>query len=186
MPYKQQIKEHFARESQPLHHKLEAYIGKKIFRVSTKDNWPHQLGTCQQRLATEVTTGVPFEQRIGREIELCRDRLVAGSGNKVVNVLAHTIRIVTGNDALKKILASRIADKRGTVSVAIEVIVTEVIGLPDLDLGEGDDLTTDIKYLPTDRKRHPGIARCSQGRCLRCALFVERTEFVPWSRSEET
>src|SRR5438552_2440997 len=43
-------------------------------------------------------------------------------------------------------------------------------------------VTSNIKYLAAYRKRNSGIARCSQRGCVRCALLVERSEFVPWSR----
>src|SRR5438876_1193093 len=43
-------------------------------------------------------------------------------------------------------------------------------------------VTTNIKYLAAYRKRNSGIARCSQRGCVRCALLVERSEFVQWSR----
>src|SRR5437667_12444557 len=104
------------------------------------------------------------------------------SGHEIVDVLANTIGIVAGHHAIERILATSIADEGSTITVAIQVIVSEMVGLPDFELRFRNYVTTNIKYLAAYRKRNSGIARCSQRGCVRCDVLVERSEFVPWSR----
>src|SRR5580765_3489412 len=115
----QRIKAQLPGGSQPLHHQLEHYISKDIFRISAKDNRTHQLPTQQQRVPLVIAIRITFKYWIGREIELCRDWLMPGGSHKIVDVLTDTIRVMARHDAVKGIFAVSIADEGGAVSIAI-------------------------------------------------------------------
>jgi hypothetical protein len=54
-----------------------------------------------------------------------------------VDVLANATGIVPRHDRIEGIVSGRIGSESGAVAIAVDIIVAEVVGLPDFDRGIG-------------------------------------------------
>src|SRR5215813_12498037 len=121
--------------SQPLKDDLEVDQRVNLLRVPGNSNGPDQLAAVQKRVAAVVAIGVAFERRVGGEVKLSGQRLVPRRSDHVVDVLADAPWIMARHNGIEPILARIVSRYRRPVAKTLQIVLAQVIRLPDLDPG---------------------------------------------------
>src|SRR5713226_3384648 len=88
---------------------------------------------------------IAFEDRICGEIELRGQRFVPGSSDQIVDVLADPARVMPRHDRTEVILAFAVGNQCGAVTIAVEIVETLMICLPDFDFGAREYVSSRIE-----------------------------------------
>jgi hypothetical protein len=165
--------------SQRLQYQFEAGAPAHRLWIPLEQNGPNQF---DRRAVAVILRGISLERGIGPEIHLGYQRFLTGRGNKEMDVLAYSRRIVPRNYGLKVILSVRPGDQSATVSVTAQIVVAQVARVPDFDLRTGQDFSSRAVDGTRDLQGHSGIAPAAQDGGVRSSLLVERTELVDRGR----
>jgi hypothetical protein len=106
-----------------------------ILRIASESDRPDQLTTGDDVVPSVIFVRVSFKDGIRGEVQLRDEGLITGRRDKVVDVLANATGIVPGHDRIERIVSGRIGNESRTVAIAVDVIVAEVVGLPDFKGG---------------------------------------------------
>jgi hypothetical protein len=101
-----------------------------------------------ERITREIPIRVPIECPIRSKIKLCDERLEAGCGHQIVDVLADTVRIMPWHHRTEMVFSLRVRHQRGTVAIAFDVVVAVVIGLPHFKGRSVQNFAVSIEHLP--------------------------------------
>src|SRR5581483_5127625 len=100
-----------------------------------------------------------------------------------MDVLANAIGIVPGHDRFEFVAAGLVRLQAGAVTIAVEIVMAQMIGLPDLESGIGKRFGASTENLAGDDERHAGIVWRAQHRGVGRALLVKRTNLVGRGRT---
>src|SRR5215469_3601696 len=120
---------------QSLQHKRKTDSSAHILRITSQSDRPNQLTTGDDRVSSVVFVRLSFKDGIRGEVQLRDECFIAGRRYKVVDVLANATGIVPRHDRIEGIVSGGIGNESGAVAIAVDVIVAEVVGLPDFDGG---------------------------------------------------
>src|SRR5262249_12262392 len=121
-------------------------------RITSQGDRPDQLTTRDDTVPSVVFVRVSFKDRIRGEVQLCDECFISGRGDKVVDVLANATGIVPRHDRIEGVVSGRIGNQSGAVAIAVDVIVAEVVGLPDFDGGIRYSRGISANNLPGDHE----------------------------------
>src|ERR1700686_108454 len=105
--------------------------------LSRQSHRTDQLWGVYSGVAVKVLLRIAVERRIGREVELRNEGFMSGRGHQIVDVLANAtaVGIMSRHDGLDFVEAGGVHRKLAAIAVAVEIVIAEVIGLPDFDHG---------------------------------------------------
>jgi hypothetical protein len=128
------------------------------FWLSRQKHWTNQFRGSDNGVAAKVLLRVALERRVCSKVELRHEGLMAGRGYQIVDVLANAtvVGVMSRHDGLDFVLAGGIHGQLAAIAIALGIVITEVIGLPDFDGGIGKHITTSIEHLPERDKGSPG------------------------------
>ena len=123
-----------------------------------------------------VPCRIAFKERVGREVGLRDERLVAGSSDEVVDVLGGTVGVVAGHDGIDVVSTLFACGDLGSIFVTLGVIEAAVIGVPEIDGSARDQLAFGVEDAAGDFEGKAGVARSAENSLIGSTLAEERAQ----------